>query len=293
MGLFAFALLAFGAGSVGHSQLPKAGDKSALPPWFKKLDANRDGQIALPEWRKAGKGVRDFKKWDRDGDGYITPEEAIRASASLDPAPIGATPGQGKKGAKSPNELDDWDVRPIVHRAGKLPTAVLPPWFQKLDIDKDGQVALWEWHKAGKSLYEFKQWDRDDDGFITPEEAMGTFAAQTMKTLRLNYGAIEVKGELMVTGQRSPFPPHKNCELYRVELAAGTMYVIDLESTAFDAFLSLADVNMRHLVSDDDSGGKLNARIRFECKQDGIYHIAATGLGKPQGEYVLRITSAD
>src|SRR5262249_50461609 len=48
----------------------------------------------------------------------------------------------------------------------------LPKWFVEIDTNKDGQVALYEWRQAGKPMDEFKLWDRNDDGFITIEEAM-------------------------------------------------------------------------------------------------------------------------
>jgi len=68
-------------------------------------------------------------------------------------------------------EEEDLDGRPTVYRAGKLPPG-LPPWFQQLDTDRDGQVSLWEWRKAGKSLEEFFEWDLNEDGFITAEEVL-------------------------------------------------------------------------------------------------------------------------
>ena len=47
----------------------------------------------------------------------------------------------------------------------------------------------------------------------------------------------------------------------------------------------------RFIGSDDDSGGKRNARLRFECKADGAYHLIATGLGHPEGDFQLKIAA--
>jgi hypothetical protein len=67
---------------------------------------------------------------------------------------------------------ENLDARPVVYRAGKLPGSGLPDWFKKLDVNRDGQVALAEWYKAGNDIDNFREWDRNDDGFITPEEAL-------------------------------------------------------------------------------------------------------------------------
>ncbi len=101
-----------------------------------------------------------------------------------------------------------------------------------------------------------------------------------------------VKGTLSLKSPRSPFSPHTSCQLYRVELKAGTTYQIDLASADFDAYLSLADARLVELASNDDSGGKRNARIRFACKHDGTYYLVATGLGLPEGSFELKIQPA-
>lgn len=62
------------------------------------------------------------------------------------------------------------DKRPVVYRAGNLPTDV-PSWFAALDTDRDGQVGLYEWKNAGRSVSDFQALDLNGDGFITIEEA--------------------------------------------------------------------------------------------------------------------------
>lgn len=48
-----------------------------LPKWFKELDADRDGQITLREWRQAKRPRAEFDALDADGDGLITAQEVL------------------------------------------------------------------------------------------------------------------------------------------------------------------------------------------------------------------------
>ncbi|MCE9561126.1 MAG: EF-hand domain-containing protein [Planctomycetes bacterium] len=63
-----------GSDSKSTSSTPKSG----LPTWFAELDADKDGQIALSEWRKAGRAINVFMEMDLDGDGLLTKEEYQR-----------------------------------------------------------------------------------------------------------------------------------------------------------------------------------------------------------------------
>jgi serine protease Do len=119
---------------------------------------------------------------------------------------------------------------------------------------------------------------------VTVQEAQLEF-----KALPLNKGAVTEKDRLAVNGPRSPYARLGSCKLYRVELKAGMPYVFDLVSSDFDAYLVLADATLKRIASDDDSGGKRNARISFTCKEDGTYYLAATGHGNPEGTFELKI----
>src|SRR5205807_8961735 len=62
--------------------------------------------------------------------------------------------------------------RATVYRFGKLPKE-LPAWFAEIDTDKDGQIGLYEWVKAGRNVDEFRAMDRNDDGLLTVDEVLG------------------------------------------------------------------------------------------------------------------------
>ena len=68
-----------------------------------------------------------------------------------------------------PNHKDAQDERPVALRYGHLPKD-LPDWFDEYDTNKDGQVALHEWRKAGESIESFSSYDLNGDGLITADE---------------------------------------------------------------------------------------------------------------------------
>ncbi len=59
--------------AVRHGHLP-----DGLPSWFVDLDADKDGQIALSEWRKDGRPIPEFLEMDLNGDGLLPPDEYLR-----------------------------------------------------------------------------------------------------------------------------------------------------------------------------------------------------------------------
>ena len=52
-----------------------------LPDWFARNDANADGQISMSEYASSytREKAREFRKYDRNDDGIITPQEALKA----------------------------------------------------------------------------------------------------------------------------------------------------------------------------------------------------------------------
>ncbi|MCI0640480.1 MAG: hypothetical protein L0Y72_05655 [Gemmataceae bacterium] len=147
----------------------------ALSQWadsdFKFRDRNGDGFLNMDEMSDQLKV--DLGRWDFTRDNLIDVEEYKAFFVTR------FQEGRGRDNQLSPNPIAviieeeiDWDKRPDVLRAGKLDPKVLPDWFMKLDTDRDGQVALYEWRRDDRRIEEFAEWDRDDDGLITPEEAI-------------------------------------------------------------------------------------------------------------------------
>jgi hypothetical protein len=64
----------------GDPNAPRTGKTSAdgLPDWFTVLDVDKDMQIELSEWRKAGRSIDTYLAMDLNGDGLLTKEEYLR-----------------------------------------------------------------------------------------------------------------------------------------------------------------------------------------------------------------------
>jgi hypothetical protein len=134
---------------------------------FRVKDRNGDGFLNMDEMPLDLKS--ELGRWDQNRDNVISLEEYKSYYV---------TKVQERRGGNQQVdpitiiiEEENLDARVTVYRAGKLPQG-LPKWFKELDTDRDGQVALYEWHKAGRDIDEFREWDRNDDGFISPEEAL-------------------------------------------------------------------------------------------------------------------------
>lgn len=154
----------------GPSSTPGMSQEEAMSKWaeaeFKNRDRNGDGRLNADEMPERLKDQLD--RFDVNKDGLIDGAE-FRGymSSRMDRRE------EGEKTPANPVVIlveEDLDRRPTVFRAGKLPKE-LPKWFGELDTDGDGQIALFEW-RASKSLDEFVEYDRNEDGLITPEEVL-------------------------------------------------------------------------------------------------------------------------
>jgi hypothetical protein len=95
-------------------------------------------------------------------------------------------------------------------------------------------------------------------------------------------------GQLDVKSQRDPGRPDRFRNVHRVALKAGKNYAFYMVS-AFDNYLILENSNGIALMQDDDSGGGLNALMRFTAPASGTYRVVATSCGSALGKYRLTV----
>lgn len=78
---------------------------------------------------------------------------------------------------------------------------------------------------------------------------------------------------------------------YKVKLEGGTKYIVsaDTDKDGFDPFLVVQDSSGKIVAFDDDSGGKLNARLDLKPRTSGTYSIHVGGMGDTLGPYALTL----
>ena len=107
--------------------------------------------------------------------------------------------------------------------------------------------------------------------------------AGLLKEARSRFSDIRLEAELTENDKSKVHPWN---------MVAGRLYVIDLESVAFDTFLKLEDPQGKFLAENDDivPGVNLNSRLFFTAPRDGSYRIIATSFEhRGIGRFTLQI----
>lgn len=144
----------------------EAKEEARNPVIFKKMDANRDGQVSAKE--RQARLQAWFKELDTNGDGKLTPDEFVgQRFANID---------RDKDGAVTIEEY-------MLFFAG--PSAVLDrsEACDKLDANGDNIVSLPEFIAYRKSV--FAAMNANSDGRVTPDE-MKAYLEKQFKSLDAN-----------------------------------------------------------------------------------------------------------
>ena len=142
-----------------------------LPEWFGELDANRDGQVMMAEYYASwsAKKASDFRQFDLNDDGIVTPKEAI--AAGQDGAVRGA--GSSSRSRDRGTSRTSSSSRSRSSRSGSSGSRAeqyrkhAANWLQKFDTDKDGVLVKEEWSKDG---FTYTTADADGDDKVTVNE---------------------------------------------------------------------------------------------------------------------------
>jgi hypothetical protein len=83
-------------------------------------------------------------------------------------------------------------------------------------------------------------------------------------------------------------------QAWALEGRAGEIYVIDLISDDFDAYLYVAGPGLSQPLTDDDGAGDLNSRITVTLPGDGTYRVVASALdGNSSGKFQIVVNRGE
>jgi hypothetical protein len=81
-------------------------------------------------------------------------------------------------------------------------------------------------------------------------------------------------------------------DLWELEGKAGESITVDLKSEDFDAVLYAVGPGLAETLTDDDSGGRCDARLAIRFLEDGVFRIAATTVSsRTTGVYTILATA--
>lgn len=175
---------------------------SNVPSWFSDNDKDGDGQLSMNEW-PADK-MDEFKKHDRNNDGIITLEEAMRTVPKAAPVVAAATPTATSPASTTPATTTPTVASttttppPIVSNSSTAPAMTMrvgapagtpmsdddakrrvDQIFQFIDANKDNVLDEKEIENSRtiKSI-EWKKYDANRDGKLDKAEAIALYKAE-------------------------------------------------------------------------------------------------------------------
>lgn len=180
----------YGSGMGDSRGFKKPTLPSGMPSWFVENDKDGDGQVSLHEWPKDR--LDEFYKYDRNGDGIITIEEAMLTVPKSTPAAAPATSYSATPAAS--NTTTPTAVTPapaniagVATPPGAPTTAAGDPeisnrverTMQFSDVNKDGFLDQQEIEQNPRLRnVDWKKYDANKDGKLDKTELVALYKAE-------------------------------------------------------------------------------------------------------------------
>jgi hypothetical protein len=148
----------------------------------------------------------------------------------------------------------------------------LPPWFRRLDGDGDGQVSLREWLDANRARGDFRKFDLDSDGFITPDEMLR--AVKEGERLELVNGRASFSGAIEMSSEL--YRGRRAFKAFTVRLHAGRTYQIEMLSQVYWSYLMLEGPDGTIVDQNNSGANGRAARVVHRPSRTGTYRVIAT-----------------
>ena len=153
-----------------------SGFRRMSPSGSSRRDANRDGQVAMAEYtiKWTDSMAANFEQFDRNGDGLVSPEEALAAAAEgiayAGEVPTAAT--DTSSGGSPPSATRE---SPSAPKVDERYLAYAQEVIAKYDADADGVLVAGEWQNM---RVDAKAADANGDGKISAVEYAAWLVSQ-------------------------------------------------------------------------------------------------------------------
>jgi Ca2+-binding EF-hand superfamily protein len=144
---------------------PKPRVTQSLPDEYRSKDKNGDGQIGLYEWDR--KAFAQFFALDRNGDGFLTPDELIAATkksgssssskTSAGIAPTAPTETKAAPTSETTKASDSATASKPAEVAASSESSAAIKSFNSLDRNNDGKLSEEEWQRSRTAREKFKK----------------------------------------------------------------------------------------------------------------------------------------
>jgi Ca2+-binding EF-hand superfamily protein len=195
-----------GPGGGARTTLKRPKLPSNAPDWFLKYDKDGEGQIFMHQWPR--EDLTSFYKYDTNGDGIITIEEAMRTVKGAPPAAPATTASNDKPATPAtPGGPPPSNPLPGTGAGGLAMTGggngnndenllrMAEGTIRRYDRNNDGMLDEQELQGTMMLRNNWQQWDTNKDGKLDKNEIVAAFKSMNMGGMGGGFGGRGMGGE--------------------------------------------------------------------------------------------------